>query len=82
MKQRNKIITLLFIASIINYLDRAAFSVAMPYIKDYLQLSPAEIGVMLSSFFFGYALFNFVGGYLSDIYGPRKVMAIAMLTWS
>lgn len=62
MKQRNKIITLLFIASIINYLDRAAFSVAMPYIKDYLQLSPAEIGVMLSSFFFGYALFNFVGG--------------------
>jgi ACS family hexuronate transporter-like MFS transporter len=82
MKQRNKVIALLFIASIINYLDRAAFSVAMPYIKDYLSLSPAEIGIMLSSFFFGYALFNFVGGYLSDIYGPRKVMAIAMLSWS
>ncbi|MCT4706504.1 MFS transporter [Enterobacteriaceae bacterium H16N7] len=82
MKQRNKVVTLLFIAGVINYLDRAAFSVAMPYIKDYLSLSPTEIGLMLSSFFFGYALFNFVGGYLSDLFGPRKVMAIAMLSWS
>lgn len=78
----SKIIFLLFIAGIVNYLDRAAFSVAMPYIKDHLHLSPTEVGVMLSSFFFGYALFNFIGGHLSDIYGPKKVFAIAMVSWS
>ncbi|QWA12272.1 MFS transporter [Sodalis ligni] len=81
-KHYSKILFLLFIAGIVNYLDRAAFSVAMPYIKDHLHLSPTEVGVMLSSFFFGYALFNFVGGHLSDIYGPRKVFAIAMVSWS
>lgn len=81
-RQHSKILFLLFIAGIINYLDRAAFSVTMPYIKDHFGLNPAEVGIMLSSFFFGYALFNFVGGYLSDLYGPRKVFAIAMLSWS
>ncbi|MFB0713464.1 MFS transporter [Buttiauxella noackiae] len=81
-RQHSKIVFLLFIAGVINYLDRAAFSVAMPYIKDHLGLSPTEVGLMLSSFFFGYALFNFVGGYLSDIFGPKKVFTIAMLSWS
>ena len=81
-KHYSKIVFLLFLAGVVNYLDRAAFSVAMPYIKDHLHLSPTEVGVMLSSFFFGYALFNFVGGHLSDIYGPKKVFAIAMVSWS
>ena len=81
-RQHSKIVFLLFIAGAINYLDRAAFSVAMPYIKEHLGLDPVEIGFMLSSFFFGYALFNFVGGYLSDRYGPGKVFATAMVSWS
>jgi len=81
-RQRNKILLLVFIAGMINYLDRTAFSIAIPYIKSHFGLNPAEIGIILSSFFLGYALFNFIGGYLSDIYGPRKVFAIAMVAWS
>lgn len=49
-RQHSKILFLLFIAGVINYLDRAAFSVAMPYIKDHFGLNPAEVGIMLSSF--------------------------------
>jgi ACS family hexuronate transporter-like MFS transporter len=44
--------------------------------------SPAQMGIIFSSFFFSYAIFCFVGGYLSDVYGPKKTIAFAMLAWS
>ena len=37
---------------------------------------------MFSSFFVGYALFCFVGGYASDRFGPKRVLTVAMLVWS
>lgn len=81
-KRRWQIIMLIFLASMINYLDRTAFSVAAPYITKEYGLNPAQLGILFSSFFMGYAIFNFVGGYLSDIYGPRKVFAGSMTVWS
>jgi ACS family hexuronate transporter-like MFS transporter len=81
-KRRWQIIMMIFLASMINYLDRTAFSVAAPYITKEYGLTPTQLGILFSSFFMGYAVFNFVGGYLSDIYGPRKVFAGAMTVWS
>jgi ACS family hexuronate transporter-like MFS transporter len=81
-KRRWQIILMIFIASMINYLDRTAFSVAAPYITKEYGLTPSQLGILFSSFFAGYAIFNFVGGYLSDIYGPRKVFTGAMTVWS
>ncbi|MCJ2089680.1 MFS transporter [Methylobacterium sp. E-005] len=73
---------LLFIAGIINYMDRAALGVAAPFVKQDLNLSPSELGVIFSTFFFGYALFAFVGGQLADRYGPRSVYSWAAACWS
>ncbi|SDM21611.1 Sugar phosphate permease [Methylobacterium phyllostachyos] len=73
---------LLFIAGIINYMDRAALGVAAPFVKQDLNLSPSELGVIFSTFFFGYALFAFVGGQLADLYGPRSVYSWAAASWS
>ncbi|WP_342105154.1 MFS transporter [Methylobacterium sp. SI9] len=73
---------LLFIAGIINYMDRAALGVAAPFVKQDLNLSPSELGVIFSTFFFGYALFAFVGGQLADRYGPRSVYSWAAASWS
>jgi ACS family hexuronate transporter-like MFS transporter len=81
-KRRWQIIFMIFIASMINYLDRTAFSVAAPYITKEYGLTPSQLGILFSSFFAGYAIFNFVGGYLSDIYGPKKVFTGAMTVWS
>lgn len=81
-KRRWQIIMMIFIASMINYLDRTAFSVAAPYITKEYGLTPSQLGILFSSFFMGYAIFNFVGGYLSDVYGPRKVFAGSMTVWS
>jgi MFS transporter, ACS family, hexuronate transporter len=82
LKVRWQLVGLLFIAGVVNYLDRAALSVAAPLLTKDLGLDPAQLGVVFSSFFFGYALFCFVGGYAADRYGPRLVMIVAMTSWS
>jgi MFS family permease len=75
-------VLLLFIAGIINYLDRSALSVAAPLVSRDLGLDPADLGLIFSSFFLGYALFNFIGGWAADRIGGRLVFALAMSVWS
>ena len=43
---------------------------------------PAQLGIVFSSFFFGYAPFCFVGGWASDRIGPKWVLILAMAVWS
>jgi ACS family hexuronate transporter-like MFS transporter len=81
-KYRYVILILLFIASLINYMDRSALSVLAPMISKDLKLDPASLGIIFSSFAMGYALFCFIGGWISDKFGPRKVFAGAMGIWS
>lgn len=81
-RYRVAVALLLFIAGIINYMDRAALGVAAPFVKEDLGLSPSELGLIFSTFFVGYALFAFVGGQLADRYGPRRVYSWAATSWS
>ena len=78
------VVGLLFLGGMINYLDRAALalSVAAPFLTKELNLSPSELGLVFSVFFFGYAAFCFVGGYGSDRIGAKNVFAIASIVWS
>jgi MFS transporter, ACS family, hexuronate transporter len=75
-------IFLLFIGGGISYLDRAALSIAAPLISRDLSLDPAQLGIVFSSFFFGYAAFCFVGGWASDRIGAKNVFTLAMTVWS
>jgi ACS family hexuronate transporter-like MFS transporter len=72
----------LFAGGMINYMDRSAVSVVAPFLMRDLHLDPAQLGVVFSSFFAGYALFNFVGGYASDKLGPKRIFTLAMTVWS
>ena len=76
------IVSLLFVAGLINYMDRSAMSVAAPLVSKDLHLDPAQLGFVFSIFFFGYAAFCFVGGYFSDRIGPKRVFGLAMAGWS
>ncbi|WP_341318553.1 MFS transporter [Paraburkholderia sp. IMGN_8] len=80
--QRWFVVALLFLAGVINYLDRSALSIAAPLIQKDLHFSHAQMGIVFSSFFVGYALFNFVGGVLSDKVGAKRVFGTAMGVWS
>lgn len=66
----------------IAYLDRAALSVALPFISEDFHISPAVQGVLLSSFFWTYALFQVPSGWLLDKFGPRVIYPIAVGWWS
>jgi ACS family D-galactonate transporter-like MFS transporter len=71
---------MLFLISI-NYIDRASLSVAMPLISKEFEIDPAMQGLILSSFFWTYALMQVPGGLLADRYGPRIVIALATIFW-
>src|SRR5258705_5329484 len=82
MKKRWQVVSLLFAAGVINYLDRAALGIAAPLVAADLELSSSALGVVFSSLFIGYALFNFVGGWAADRFGAKRVITAAMAAWS
>jgi MFS transporter, ACS family, hexuronate transporter len=82
MKFKWVVLTMLFVACAISYMDRAALSVAAPLIAKDLNLNPAELGIVFSTFFVGYALFCFIGGYAADRFGPKNVLIVSMSIWS
>lgn len=81
-KKRNIILGILFFAWTVAYMDRMVMTVAIPYIAKDFNLTPLAMGVVMSSFFAGYALFQIPGGLLADKFGSRKVMAGAIAWWS
>ncbi len=80
--RRWAIVGLLFAASLINYLDRATISVALPLIGHDLHLGPETKGVLLSAFFWSYALMQVPIGWTADRVNLRWLYAGAFALWS
>jgi len=76
------LVGLLFIASFINYLDRATISVALPLISVDLHLNPQTKGLLLSSFFWSYALMQIPVGWCADRFSLRWLYAGLFALWS
>jgi MFS transporter, ACS family, D-galactonate transporter len=76
----NIFLLMLFLISI-NYIDRASLSVAMPLISKEFDVDPAMQGLILSSFFWTYAVMQIPGGMLADRFKPRIVIALATIFW-
>jgi ACS family hexuronate transporter-like MFS transporter len=81
-KYRYMVAGLLFAAGAINYMDRAALGIVAPIVAKTLELSPSQLGIVFSSFFIGYSIFSFLGGYFSDKFGTMRVFSWAMGIWS
>jgi MFS transporter, ACS family, D-galactonate transporter len=73
---------LLSVSVLINYIDRGTLSIAAPLLKDDLGLSPSQLGILLSAFFWTYALFQIVSGWLVDRFEVNWVLALGVLIWS
>jgi len=80
--RRWSIVSLLFAASLINYLDRAAVSFALPVISKDFQLTAQSKGLLLSSFFWSYALMQIPIGWAADRFSLRRLYAGAFIVWS
>jgi ACS family D-galactonate transporter-like MFS transporter len=81
-QRRWTIVGLLFTASLINYLDRAAISFALPLISIDFHLGPESKGLLLSSFFWSYALMQIPIGWCADRFNLRWLYAGALMLWS
>ena len=75
------IVGLLFIASMVNYLDRATISMALPLISKDLGLNPTSKGVLLSAFFWSYALMQVPIGWCADRFSLRWLYAGTFAFW-
>jgi len=71
----------LFVLSAVSYLDRVNISIAGGSIVDTYHLTDVELGKVFSALVAGYALFQTVGGYLADRFGPRRVLTAGVLWW-
>jgi MFS transporter, ACS family, D-galactonate transporter len=78
----SRLATLLALSIFINYIDRGNLSIAAPRIKDELGLSYSQLGILFSSFFWTYAVFQIVSGWLVDRFPVNWVLAIGILAWS
>jgi MFS family permease len=76
------ILALLAVAALINYIDRSNLSIAAPLLKDEFGLSASQLGILLSSFFWTYTLFQIVSGWAVDRFDVNWVIAAGFLTWS
>lgn len=79
---RWQMIALCFVANIINFLDRSNLAIAVPRIEAELHLSPFQIGLALSAFFWTYALMQIPVGWMIDRFGVRRCLAGSVLWWS
>ena len=79
---RYVIVGMLFLAGMLNYVDRMTLPIVAPLVAKELNFNPAEMGVIFSAFFMGYVLFCFIGGASADRFGAKRVYGWAMAIWS
>lgn len=77
-----RLLALLVLSIFINYIDRANLAVAAEDLSRDLMLRPSQLGLLLSAFFWTYAAFQFVAGWLVDRYNVFWVYGIGFFIWS
>jgi sugar phosphate permease len=76
------ILGLICLMYLITYLDRVNISTAAPVISKEFDFDKVTMGIIFSAFVWAYAIFQVPGGWLSDRFGARPVLAIIVAYWS
>jgi ACS family glucarate transporter-like MFS transporter len=73
---------MLFVASVINYADRATLSIAGTAVARDFALNPLQMGLVFSAFGWAYVLAQLPGGFLLDRFGSKGVYFASIILWS
>jgi ACS family hexuronate transporter-like MFS transporter len=76
------IVSLIFLATLINYVDRLTISVLAPVITKDLGLSNTEFGGVVVWFLLAYTISQSLSGKLYDRVGTRRGFTFSIITWS
>jgi len=73
---------LIFLATVINYVDRQTVSVLKKSISDDLGLSNPEYAAIQNAFLIAYAVSQMLSGRLYDLVGTRFGFTVSIVVWS
>ncbi len=76
------IIILIFVATVINYIDRTAFALLWPQMGEDLGMDNSDYALMLNIFMITYAASKFLSGRLYDKIGTRIGFIVSIVVWS
>ncbi|MAR60302.1 MAG: hypothetical protein CMD45_01720, partial [Gammaproteobacteria bacterium] len=76
---RWRVLFITLLLGYIAYVFRGNLSVIGKYLMDDLGITQIELGWLLSSFLWGYTLFQFPGGLLSEKIGPKSTLVFCTL---
>lgn len=82
LPQRYKLIGTTSLAFVICNMDKVNLSVAIIPMSHQFGWNSSVAGLVQSSFFWGYALSQLPGGWLSKIFGGSRVLEVGVLVWS
>eukprot|EP00252_Welwitschia_mirabilis_P022890 TRINITY_DN6324_c0_g1_i1.p1 TRINITY_DN6324_c0_g1~~TRINITY_DN6324_c0_g1_i1.p1 ORF type:complete len:592 (-),score=91.91 TRINITY_DN6324_c0_g1_i1:472-2247(-) len=80
--KRWQIVSLCFFAFLLCNMDRVNMSIAILPMASEFKWSPATVGVVQSSFFWGYLVTQIVGGIWADKLGGKVVLGFGVVWWS
>jgi MFS family permease len=66
----------------ITYVDRVNIATAATAIKAEFHINNTQLGLALGAFGYAYALFQIVGGWIGDRFGPRRTLFMCGLVWA
>lgn len=85
MKKTNvrwTVVTLIFFATTVNYIDRQVIGLLKPYIQDDLGWTEADYGYIVTAFQVAYGIGMLVCGRMLDRLGSKLGYSIAIIVWS
>jgi ACS family hexuronate transporter-like MFS transporter len=72
----------MFLATLLNYMDRQALSQTATQLKRDYDLRDSRYGIVEGSFSLAFAVGSILFGFIADRYGPRLVYPIVLIGWS
>ncbi|HWX12550.1 MAG TPA: MFS transporter [Trinickia sp.] len=77
-----RVLLLLCVMYFITYVDRVNVSTAASAFGTELHLSHTQIGLVFSAFAYPYLVFQIIGGWLGDRFGPRRTLTLCAIIWA
>jgi len=77
-----RVLALLCLMYFITYVDRVNVSTAASAFGKEFGLSNTQIGFVFSAFAYPYLIFQIIGGWFGDRFGPRRTLAICSVIWA
>jgi MFS transporter, ACS family, aldohexuronate transporter len=76
------IVGLLFLSTVLNYIDRQTLSILAPELQDQFRMSNEDYAFVVNAFLISYTVMQAVSGVVLDCLGTRWGFALMFLWWS